>query len=187
MKAHSDYFPYLLNMLKGKLIYLRALEPEDINLLYEWENSAEVWKISDTLVPFSRFQLEQYIASEQDVYVQKQIRFVICLNSNNKAIGCIDLFDYNPNHRRVGLGILIAEEEFRKNGFGKESLELVVSYSFDVLDCINIYCNVTSDNHASLRLFESNGFTRVGEKLNWIREGKEFKNEILLQKQQPIL
>lgn len=172
-------------MLVGANIYLRALEPSDLDLLYEWENNLEVWRISDTQVPFSRFQLEQYISSNQDIYSQKQVRFVICALDNHIPVGCIDLFDYNPNHKRVGIGILIADKEWRKKGYGSESLSILLEYADNILDCENTYCNMTVDNEGSQALFLKAGFETVGVKKRWIREGKEYKDEIMMQRERP--
>ena len=47
--------------LTGQHITLRALEPADVDLLYKWENDTSIWKVSNTLVPFSKHILEQYI------------------------------------------------------------------------------------------------------------------------------
>ena len=34
-------------------VNLRPLEPDDIDLLYHWENSMEIWEVSNTKTPFS--------------------------------------------------------------------------------------------------------------------------------------
>ena len=36
-------------------INLRALEPEDIDLLYSWENDKQIWQISDLTNPIASF------------------------------------------------------------------------------------------------------------------------------------
>lgn len=40
--------------MKYKDIRLRALEPEDLELLYSWENNLSYWVISNTITPFSK-------------------------------------------------------------------------------------------------------------------------------------
>jgi diamine N-acetyltransferase len=168
-------------MLKGKAIFLRALEPSDIDNLYDWENDPEVWNISDTQVPFSRYQLEQYIASSHDIHVHHQIRFVICRTDTSNAIGFIDLFDYSVVHNRLGCGILIASKADYNKGFATESIELIKEYCFGILDCHQIYCNILHDNKASIGLFEKCGFERIGEKKDWIRINGEYHNELTYQ------
>jgi diamine N-acetyltransferase len=169
-------------MLKGEYIYLRALEPEDIDLLYRWENDTENWLISNTQAPFSRFVLEQYIASaHQDIYSAKQLRLIIC-DVNNATVGSIDLFDFDPANLRAGIGILIADKENRGKGFAKEALALLVNYCFEVLNLHQLYCNITAGNEQSIALFEKQGFELVGTKKQWIRTSEGFTDELLLQK-----
>src|ERR1043166_7160915 len=102
--------------LHCETISLRALEPSDIDLLYQWENDTDSWLVSNTTTPFSRFVLEQYIATAHlDIYTSKQLRLMVC-NPENKAVGCIDLFDFEPLHLRAGIGILIADVTERRKG-----------------------------------------------------------------------
>jgi hypothetical protein len=79
--------------LKGQLISLRAVEPNDLELLYQWENNPSVWHLSNTLAPFSKHILKEYIENaKHDIYVTKQLRLMIN-TSKYGPIGCIDLFD----------------------------------------------------------------------------------------------
>jgi diamine N-acetyltransferase len=167
--------------LKGQHILLRALEPEDIDVLYAWENDPENWGVSNTQTPFSRFVLEQYITtSHVDIYSAKQLRLVIC-DTDGKAVGTIDLFDFDPNHLRAGVGILIADKTDRRKGFASEALELLKSYCFEILNLHQIYCNITTDNESSILLFQKHGFQITGIKKQWIRTESGFKDELLLQ------
>ncbi|MBD79980.1 MAG: GNAT family N-acetyltransferase [Crocinitomicaceae bacterium] len=168
-------------VIKGKHIYLRALEPSDIDLIFEWENNAEVWNISDTVQPFSRFALEKYVSSVQDIYVQHQLRLIICEESSDTPIGCIDLFDFSPLHHRVGCGILIADQEQRGKGYAREALNLTIDYCFDFLECHQVYCNILEDNFQSINLFEKAGFERIGLKKEWINKKGKYHNEYLYQ------
>jgi diamine N-acetyltransferase len=168
--------------LKGENISLRALEPEDIDLLYKWENDTSNWQISHTTAPFSRFVLEQYIASShEDIYQTKQLRLIIC-NPEGSAIGSIDLFEFDPNHMRAGIGILIAEKEDRRQGYASEALKILSDYCFDTLNLHQIFCNITPDNQPSILLFRKHGFEITGIKKQWLRRGTSFSDELLLQK-----
>ena len=91
-------------MLRGKQIYLRTLEPSDADIILKWENNPDNWSVSNTLVPFSRKLIEDYVRSAQDIYSVKQVRFMVCLIENGREIGAIDLFDFDPYHHKVGSG-----------------------------------------------------------------------------------
>ena len=45
--------------IEGRTIRLRAVEPGDVDLMYEWENDCDIWPVSGTTEPFSRHQLER--------------------------------------------------------------------------------------------------------------------------------
>ena len=175
--------------LKGQHVSLRAIEPSDIEVLYQWENDTETWNVSSTQAPYSKFVLEQYIASaHQDIYSVKQLRLIICGHNpspngeGGMPIGSIDLFDFDPNHLRAGIGILIADKSDRKKGYASEALTLLIDYCFSILNLNQLYCNITIDNEPSVLLFQKHGFQITGMKKQWVREGDKFKDELLLQK-----
>ena len=176
--------------LKSDYITLRAVEPADIELLYRWENDTENWQLSNTQTPFSVYTLEQYVAgAQEDIYTAKQLRLMIDTNPDPqvageqiRCTGCIDLFDFDPNNRRVGIGILIAEKSDRKKGYASEAIRLLVDYCFTTLDMKQVYCNILIDNEPSILLFQKHGFQITGIKKMWVRQGSVFKDELLLQK-----
>ena len=168
--------------MKSEHIYLRPLEPEDIDFLYQWENDPDVWKVSNTITPYSKFILKQYIeTSHLSIFETKQIRFIIVLSDTNRPIGTIDLFDFDPYNRRAGIGILIYDKENRQRGYASEALKLIIEYGFKTLDLHQLYCNVNPKNKASMRLFTNHGFIPVGIKKEWVRIQNHWQDEILLQ------
>ena len=168
--------------LSGKNIILRALEPSDIDMLYKWENDPATWKVSHTLAPFSRHTLEQYILSaHEDIYTAKQLRLVIQKKDPSAAIGTIDLFEFDPLHLRTGVGVMIADETDKRNGHATEALSLLIPYCFETLHLNQVYCNVSKENEASVKLFMKFGFEITGIKKQWIRNAGGFEDEYLMQ------
>ncbi|GAA0719254.1 GNAT family N-acetyltransferase [Aquimarina litoralis] len=167
--------------LKGEHIYLRALEPEDLDFIYIIENDERIWEMSTTQTPYSRFLIKQYLENaHQDIYDAKQLRLLISTN-DGASIGLIDLFDFNPTHNRAGVGILIAEPEQRGKGYGKEALRLIKKYGDTHLRLHQLYANIADDNLASIGLFEGEGFQKVGIKKEWNLVNGIYKNELLYQ------
>lgn len=168
--------------LKGSHCYLRALEPEDLQFLYTLENDTAVWEVSETLAPYSRFVLKEYLAnSHKDIYEVKQLRLAIC-DMSHHVVGFIDLFDFNPRHKRAGVGIMILNRDDRNKGLGRESLTLLMDYAFGVLDMHQLYANINQDNKPSIHLFTSLGFVQAGIKKDWVLRDGEFKDELMFQK-----
>lgn len=167
--------------LKGKHISLRGLEPSDVNLLYLWENDPDVWQISQTLKPYSRFTLKSFVESAyQDIYSAKQVRLMIDKLQSKSTIGIIDIFDFDPFNNRACIGILI-EKNHRNIGIGTEALYLTKYYLFEILKLHQIFCNIIVDNEQSLKLFQSADFKIIGTKKDWIKIDNGYKDVLLLQ------
>ncbi|WP_428742449.1 GNAT family N-acetyltransferase [Tenacibaculum sp.] len=167
--------------LTGTYINLRALEPEDLEFLFQIENNELFWEVSHTQAPFSKFLLKQYLENAHlDIYEAKQLRLIIEEKSTNKPIGMIDLFNFNPQHRRAGIGILV-HPDFQRNGFASEALELLINYSFTHLQLHQLYANITNDNTKSLHLFQKHNFKKIGIKKDWTYNEGTYKDEILFQ------
>lgn len=178
--------------LVGELIQLRALEPADLTLLYRWENDSSIWSVSGTLVPFSKFILEEFVnQAHQDIYTNKQLRLMIDLRyfdddqsvdeEDVKTIGCVDLFEFDPKNKRAGLGILIADQAVRGRGYATEALHLLIDYGFHILDLHQIYSNVRVDNESSVALFKKMGFEITGLKQDWVYDHGKFYDEYTMQ------
>jgi len=168
-----------MKTLTGKNIILRALEPIDLDFLYQMENDESVWEVSNTSTPYSKYILTQYLEnSYKDIFEVTQLRLVICTSENNIAIGCIDLFDFDPKHHRVGVGILISSEENKQKGYASEALQLLCNYVFTHLNMHQVYANIPEDNFPSIQLFEKLGFLKSGTKLDWIHSQGSYKNEL---------
>ena len=166
--------------LQGELINLRSLKFEDLAFLYSLENNKSLWELSQTQKPFSKEVLRNYLETAQrDIQETTQLRLLI-ISKANEPMGFIDLFDYDAYNKRAGVSIVLIEM-YRQKGYGKDALNLLVKYSFDKLFIHQLYCNVLEDNFASICLFESVGFTKVGIKKEWRYYKGVFKNEYLFQ------
>ena len=167
--------------LNGEHIYLRALEPTDLEVLYKWENNPAIWKVSNTFAPFSKFVLEQYLVNaHEDIFTTKQIRLMVCL-TNNDPIGTIELFDFDVHNSRVGIGIMI-DKTAENKGYASMALDLLCDYCFESLLVKQIYCNISAGNEKSLHLFKKMGFNEVGLKKQWNKIAQNtFEDEWILQ------
>lgn len=168
-------------MLENDEILLRALEPEDLDILYEWENDTELWKYGATLAPYSRFALRQYISdAQQDIYQTKQLRLMIELKETKKAIGTIDLYDFDAHNKRAGVGILI-DKTHRLLGYGAQALSLIETYGFGFLKLKQLYAFVPVKNQRSVNLFQKVGYVTSGTLESWLSVQQSFEDVLILQ------
>jgi diamine N-acetyltransferase len=146
-------------MLATAEIKLRTLKDTDLDFLFSLENDKSLWAVSGTTESFSLVQLANYIShAKQDIAIAEQFRFVI--DWQGKAIGCIDLYEYNFKKQNAGVGIVILKE-YRRKGFAKQSLTLLIKYAWGKLHLKQLHTGIFSDNKASLALFQSVGFQMV--------------------------
>jgi len=170
-----------LDILKGESTKLRAIEPYDLDTIHKWENDSSIWHLSNTLAPFSKNIIKQFIDnSHLDIFQAKQLRLMI-ENINGETIGTIDLFDYDPLHKRAGIGILIAEKENRGKGYASDALGVLIKYCFSVLQLHQLFCNITDDNIESINLFTKKGFRLIGTKKDWLLFSDGTKDESMYQ------
>ena len=166
-------------MSKFRLKY-RALEPEDAVLLFLWENNLEINQVSLSKVPLSKYILEQYISQAHlDIQQAGQFRFMLEDNKGN-SIGCVDLFDYCAIDRRSAIGIII-DEKYRSKGYGSEAISLMKDYAFSRLGMHQLHCSVTIDNIASIKMFKSAGFQKIGVRKDWCFRNGNFLDVIEFQ------
>ncbi len=158
---------------------MRAIEPHDIEHFFRWENDTSNWLVSGTTSPFSKHDLERYIKGIRDIYADKQLRLVI--STKQHPVGSIDLYDFDPTHRRAGIGILIGEKDERQQGIAHNALEIIIKYGFDVLQLHQLYANIPANNDASIALFEKAKFKNVGTRRDWLSTSNGWTDELIYQ------
>lgn len=166
----------------GEHIRLRAMEPEDLEVMYAMENDSQTWDITNFSVPYSKFVLKQYIENSQcDMFADRQLRMVIVRCEDEAVVGTIDITDFAPMHARGEIGIAV-RKEYQGNGYAKEALKLICDYAFGFLYLKQLIVHVTSDNEKSIQLFKSCGFEQCGLLKEWWRVGGSYKDVVLMQR-----
>ncbi len=155
---------YLLN----QELQLRAPEPEDLDFLYQWENHSDWWHLGATLSPYSHYALKKYIAeANQDIYTTRQLRLMVDLKTQDKTIGMVDLYDFDPYHRRAGMAVLM-DPAYHQQGFGKQAVEMMIQYAFGFLNLHQLYVHIPVENIPSIKLFTGCGFRETGKLTDWL-------------------
>lgn len=168
-------------MLKNKNIFLRALEPTDISTIYLWENDSRLWKSSSTTAPFSRKQIWDYIQNySADIYSQRQLRLMICMHDTT-PVGLVDLFDFDPRHKRAFVGLLI-DPNYQNQGIAGQTMQLMMEYADETLGIHQLAAIISADNRPCVKLFRRLGFHEVGILKDWIETAEGFADQIFFQR-----
>lgn len=170
------------NLLLGSRVTLRAMEPEDLEVLYTLENDTTLWDISSVNVPYSRYVLKQFIAKgNHDIYTDGQLRLMIESVEEGTVIGMVDLVDFNPRHMRAEVGIVLGRD-YRNRGYGTEVLALLEKYVSEFLHLHQLYAYISIFNEASLKLFKKAGYDCSCVLRDWIYLNREFVDVKVYQK-----
>ena len=168
-------------LLKNDLVTLRALEPTDLDTLFQWENDTALWVVSDTVAPYSREALWNYLQQYTgDIYAQRQLRLMVTLTEDGTPVGTVDFLNFDPLNNRAELGLFIAAEQ-RGKGLGRQALELLTAYAREHLGLRQIYVFIALDNEVCLNLFEDYGYRRAGVLQSWVKRGNTYRDVALLQ------
>lgn len=167
--------------LQSKNLILRAMEPEDLDVLYQWENDSELWQHGTTLAPYSRFALRDYFENSlRGIFQTRQLRLMVVHKQDNKTIGTIDIYDFDPINGRAGVGILL-DREYRKQGLGVEVLDMCKEYAFRFLFLNQLYAYVSVNNTPSYKLFSKCGYVQSGLLIDWVKVAEGYEDVYLMQ------
>jgi len=168
-------------LLENENIRLRAVEPEDLDRLYAWENNPQLWDVGNTRNPYSRYVLKQYIInSDKDIYETRQLRLMMVSVLTGETVGTVDLFDFDIHNSRIALGLFV-DAAYQGKGYAKQSLHLVEEYVFGYLKINQLYCHIAENNIPSIRLFEQEQYYKNGLLKDWIKTANGFENIVLFQ------
>ena len=160
---------------------LRALEPEDLDLLYQIENNRELWQVGATNVPYSRYTLHDYIAtSSDDIFADRQVRLIV-ENEQGEAVGIADLVHFDPQHQRAEVGIVILPA-YRRKGYASAAIQALCDYAIRIVHLHQLYAVINSTNVAAVSLFQKVGFTKQNTLSEWLFDGREYHDAVLMQR-----
>ena len=152
------------------MISLRALEPEDLDLVYRIENAPTLWQWGANSVPVSRYTVRQYLENQHaDIFQDEQLRLVV--EVDKQAVGLVDLTAFSPLHLRAEVGIVMLPEVQRK-GYAKEALRQLHAYAANQLHLRSLYAYVAELNLPAQNLFLSFGYQSLAQLPLWI-EGSQ--------------
>lgn len=162
-------------------VILRAMEPEDLDTLYKIENNQELWAVSATNVPYSRFALHEYVETNtNDIYADKQVRLMID-NDAGETVGIIDLMNFSPQHSRAEVGIVVMKPH-RQKGYATAAMEKLVAYARQTLHLHQLFLVTECDNENCLLLFEKLGFEKTALLKQWLQQKEGvYKDACLMQ------
>ncbi len=99
----------------------------------------------------------------------------------NSAVGCVDLYGYDPLNRRAAVGIMVARE-FRRQGYALAMLHALEELSTANYQIHTLFADIAAPNAASIALFAKAGYSQCGLFRDWLVVKEQYVDSIRMQK-----
>lgn len=147
-----------MTLLRGRNVYLRRLEPTDLEQTLQWVNEPEIFVLMGVFGP--RTSVAQQRWYEEVSLSQTNLVFAVCLQDGDEHIGNASIFDIDLRNRNAGLTVALPDRAHQGKGLGREAVDLLCCYGFDYLNLHRIYCK--TDNVHAGKMYERLGFVCEG-------------------------
>lgn len=164
-------------MIEKRKISIRKVHLNDAERILAWENNPEFWSITENPGPYRLEDIQTFIQQSSDLNTSGQQRYMI-LNNTQTPIGAIDLFAFNKVEKSAGVGILIANQDDRKNGFAKAALGALIEDLTKSDSVKKLHCIIYPENIPSIKLFLRLGFEETNRELFKATEVIRFEKQL---------
>jgi RimJ/RimL family protein N-acetyltransferase len=150
-------------MIYGNRIRLRGVERSDLPHFKEWLNDPEIIEGLALYLPLSLEDEEQWFEglSKRDA-AEKPLCIEIKEGGGWRPIGNMSFFNLEWTNRCAEVGIFIGDKSLWNQGYGTESMRLLLQHGFETLNLHRIYLRVYSTNPRARRSYEKVGFVLEG-------------------------
>lgn len=146
---------------EGRLVRLRAREPEDEPLLHEWFNDPEVTQHLTIRYPLSHAQEKEFIEGASRVGYNLA-SFGVETITESRLIGGVGLESVSPENRSAILGIAIGDKAFWNGGYGTDAMRVLCRFGFEMMNLHRIELEVYAENARAIHVYEKVGFQLEG-------------------------
>ncbi|HUI86272.1 MAG TPA: GNAT family protein [Nitrososphaerales archaeon] len=151
-------------MIRGRQVYLRGLEREDLAVLHELLNDEEVmeWTRSRPDHTISAEALDKEYAEELKGENATRRTFVIVHNKTRRTVGWATIRWWRPFHTTAEIGVAIGDRRYRGKGIGSEVNGLLTQLAFEQYNMHKVELFTRGENAAAIRSAEKNGYRIEG-------------------------
>lgn len=153
----------MTNVFQGDLVRLRAVEPSDAKMHYEWDLDTDAARLSYMIsFPQSREAVRSWAEREGRSHGEDDhFRFQIVSLETDALVGTINIHTTDQRNRTFRYGIAVMRQYYRM-GFGSEAIRLVLRYFFHERNYQKCNVDVYAFNEPSIGLHERLGFVQEG-------------------------
>ena len=164
--------------IKGKKVFLSAVEESSLEQLRLWRNKPELRKYFREYREINR-AMQQRWYENMVLGDKEQVNFEIHDIEGGKLIGHCGLYYIDWINRHAEFGIYVGDLEYRRGGYGSDALRALIEYGFKDLNLNKIWCEVYTNNDA-LDIYRHIGFKDEGLiRQHYFNEGKYWDANVL--------
>ncbi len=157
--------------LRGQLVYLRPLEPDDAELVHGWYADERVRRLMGdrpTSLALRRQRYEEAVTGDGD----RVVRFIICRLSDDAAVGRTDVFDIDRDNGSCAFGITIGDPDHWGQGLGTDAVQALLDYAFGELRVERVWLDTDAGNERAQAVHRKAGMTIEGRLRHaWFQDG----------------
>jgi RimJ/RimL family protein N-acetyltransferase len=149
-------------MLKGERVTLRAIEREDLPLLWAYNNDLDVELAGGGDPPMPQSLARLQAEFDQNAAKGGRDGATFGIEVDGKLIGGCGLFGYSETDRTAELGIGIGDRAYWGQGYGREAVGLLLDYAFRLRNWRRVWLRVWGHNERAIRSYRACGFVEEG-------------------------
>lgn len=170
-----------MSMIYGKRVRLRALEKGDVSKFYDWVNDPEVTAGLTLYLPMSTLDEEKWFDGvQQRPQEERPLAIEIRDGETWRLVGNCAFFDLDRVAHAGEIGIMIGDKAAWGQGYGSETLELVLRHGFRTLNLNRVSLRVYADNLRALRAYEKAGFVLEGRMREAVYKRGHYQDVLLM-------
>lgn len=160
-------------VIVGERLYLRPYRQEDLEFMFKWMNDKEILSLVGEVEPWSKKILAEFYDAVKNQ--KDRAWFSVVLKDGDRVIGETGLLRAFWPWRTTDLTIEINEKDVWNQGYGTETINLLLTWIFDTLGFHRVSIGVVGFNERALHFYEKNGFRREGIlREGYLYEGKYY-------------
>jgi RimJ/RimL family protein N-acetyltransferase len=164
-------------LVRGERVYLRAVEPEDADLIHGWYAHADTARLMGEW-PRSRARRRADADSATREAGRDWFAYIICLIADDRPIGRADVFEVDRVNGSAGFGMAIGEHDERGKGYGTDAVNAILDFCFGQLRLERVWLVTDSVNERAQHVYEKAGMVHEGRLRQAFYQDGVFQDDI---------
>lgn len=166
-------------VLFGETIFLRPLQLEDAQAMFEALKDEETNRLTGSHETFTMEQIQRFIGRIVDD-MDRADYAIVSKEDPSLVLGEVVLNDISWKNRSSNFRIALYSPDFFGKGYGTQATRLILKFGFEQLNLHRIDLEVYDFNPRAAHVYEKVGFKREGVKRDALYWEGSYQNAIVM-------